>query len=197
VSSGRPVDLDGDDFAVQFGALFDEQSPGLLRYLTARVGPTVADDLLSEVFVSAIRYRSTFDGSRGTPRVWLYGIASNLLHRHRQEQARHLARAGRMVAMTEREIADHDGADSRIDAAAAVRALLPALATLTDEDRDVLLLNAWAGLEPNQIAQVLDLPAGTVRSKLSRIRRSLRTAAAQLSVDNPTAPVPTDVRSDR
>lgn len=77
MSIGRPPKLAGDDFAAQFGVLFDQLSPALHRYLTARVGPTVADDLLSETFVMAIRYRLTFDPARGSSRAWLYGIASD------------------------------------------------------------------------------------------------------------------------
>ena len=196
MSTIGPPNLAGDDFADQFSALFDVQSPALHRYLAARVGPIVADDLLSETFVQAIRYRVTFDASRGTARTWLYGIASNLLRSHHQEQTRHLARASRIDGQIDRGNQDFELADARIDANIAARALLPALARLTDLDRDVLLLNAWAGLEPQQIAQALNLPAGTVRSKLFRIRRQLRMSAGQQQLDDPTATAPAaDFRS--
>ena len=188
MSGVRPTHLAGDDFAAQFGALFDEHAPALHRYLTARVGPTIADDLLSEAFVLAIRYRSTFDPDRGTPRTWLYGIASNLLRRHHQDQVRHLVRADRLAGQAERGNQDYELADARMDAAAAAQALQPALAKLADLDKEVLFLHAWAELEPTQIAQALDLPAGTVRSKLSRVRRGLRMSASRPpNVEEPTA----------
>lgn len=49
-----------------------------------------------------------------------------------------------------------------------------ALLGLNDEDRLVLLLYAWEELSPGEIAQALALPAGTVRSRLSRVRARLR-----------------------
>lgn len=63
MNADQPLELAGDDFAAQFGALFDQLAPALHRYLTARVGPTVADDLLSETFVSAIADRAVDDVS--------------------------------------------------------------------------------------------------------------------------------------
>src|SRR5437868_236908 len=55
--------------------------------------------------------------------------------------------------------------------------LAGALAQLNPADRDTLLLVSWAGLDPAEVAQVLGIPPGTVRSRLHRIRRWLRTNA--------------------
>jgi len=54
-----------------------------------------------------------------------------------------------------------------------VRALAPRVAALAVNDRDTLLLYAWADLTYEQIAQALGVPVGTVRSRLNRVRRKL------------------------
>lgn len=54
------------------------------------------------------------------------------------------------------------------------RNLGTALAKLRQEERDVLLLVAWAGLKPSEVAEALDIDAGTVRSRLHRARSALR-----------------------
>ena len=173
--AGRRVDnLTDGSVAVVFAALFDTHAAALHRYLSARVGAAVADDLVSDTFVLAIRRRETFDPDRGSARAWLFGIATNQLRHHHREQARHWAGAARLAASEVVAPNGMDDAETRLDAAAIVRRLVPDLLLLSDIDRDILLLNAWAGLEPGQIAEALDLPAGTVRSKLSRLRRQLR-----------------------
>ncbi|MER6878138.1 sigma-70 family RNA polymerase sigma factor, partial [Amycolatopsis sp. NPDC000673] len=61
------------------------------------------------------------------------------------------------------------------DAQARTAQLAGALAKLSVADRDTLLLVSWAGLEPVEVAEALGIPPGTVRSRLHRIRRWLRT----------------------
>ena len=68
-----------------FGALFDRHATVLFRYLVRRVGPDEADTLLGEVFRIAFEKRSTYDGDRPNARPWLYGIATNLLAKHRRQ----------------------------------------------------------------------------------------------------------------
>ena len=60
-----------------------------------------------------------------------------------------------------------------VDARARTAALAGVLAGLAPGDRDVLLLVAWAGLSTDEVARALDLPPGTVKSRLSRARRRL------------------------
>jgi RNA polymerase sigma-70 factor (ECF subfamily) len=57
-----------------------------------------------------------------------------------------------------------------------------AIAGLSVADRDVLLLTSWAGLDTNEIAEALGIPAGTVRSRLHRVRRQLREVAPQIDL---------------
>jgi RNA polymerase sigma-70 factor (ECF subfamily) len=61
-----------------------------------------------------------------------------------------------------------------MDARTRVGRLALGIAALAPDDRDVLLLTAWAGLDSNDVAQTLCIPVGTVRSRLHRVRRQLR-----------------------
>jgi RNA polymerase sigma factor (sigma-70 family) len=61
-----------------------------------------------------------------------------------------------------------------MDAVLAMRRVAKGLASMSEADREVLLLFAWANLSYEQIAAALDVPIGTVRSRLSRARRRIR-----------------------
>ena len=65
-----------------------------------------------------------------------------------------------------------------MDAQTRIGRLASGIAALNQDDRDVLLLTAWAGLDSTEVAQALDIPVGTVRSRLHRVRRQLRTHEA-------------------
>lgn len=157
----------------RFEAIFRRYFGGLHRYLAARVGARIADDLAAEVFTIAFAQRQRYDLARECARPWLYGIATNLVGTHRrQEQRRYraLARAGTQVVA----LSDEDLATERVSAAAAGPALAAALARLGSGDRDVLLLVAVAGLDNQEVAQSLGIAYGTVCSRLSRARQRLR-----------------------
>ena len=70
--------------------------------------------------------------------------------------------------------AEDDAAVERADADAQLRELAAALAELRRDEREILLLHAWAELTDSEIANALDLPLGTVKSRLSRAREKLR-----------------------
>jgi RNA polymerase sigma-70 factor (ECF subfamily) len=157
-----------------FGELFDRHATTMFRYFVRRVGPDDADSLLGDLFRIAFEKRSTFDTTRTEARPWLYGIASNLLARHRQREARRLDATARLVNTP---IAGPDlfaEADARLDASRLWAGVAAAIATLPAGERDALLLFAWEGMPYEQIATALDVPVGTVRSRLNRARGRLR-----------------------
>lgn len=158
----------------RFGELFDEHGRDLYRYLVRRVGD-VADDLLSETFLIALRRRHSYDPSRAVIRAWLFGIATNLVLKHRDEEIRLLKLTARASGVIRLVVAGHDDdVAARLDAEATARSLAAALADMTPDDRDVLLLTSWAHLSPTEVAAALHIPAGTVRSRLHRIRTTLQ-----------------------
>ncbi|MDQ6696083.1 MAG: sigma-70 family RNA polymerase sigma factor [Actinomycetota bacterium] len=158
-----------------FGILFDRHAATLHRYFVRRVGPNDADALMGEAFRIAFERRSTYDTSRPEARPWLYGIATNLVARHRRTEARRLKATTRLLA---RAGPEHDDPAQRASDAVAASRLLPdvvaAVQALPDGERDALLLHVWEELSYDEVAQALDLPIGTVRSRLHRARRRLR-----------------------
>jgi RNA polymerase sigma factor (sigma-70 family) len=157
-----------------FGELFDRHATTLFRYFVRRVGPDDADTLLGELFRIAFERRQAFDTDRAEARPWLYGIASNLLHRHRQGEARRLDATARLVntSVTAPDLlAD---VDARLDASRLWPDVAAAIAALPQGERDALLLYAWEGMPYDQIAAALEVPVGTVRSRLNRARGRLR-----------------------
>ncbi|MBC6469251.1 RNA polymerase sigma factor [Actinomadura alba] len=145
------------------------------RYVTRRLGVSTADDVVAETFLLAFRGRKRYDVTRADARPWLYGIASNLIGKHRRAEKRlyrTLARAG--VDRVAESYADR--VDARVTAEGVQRELADALAGLSAGDRDVLLLVAWADLTYEGVADALGIPVGTVRSRLHRARRKVREA---------------------
>ena len=71
-------------------------------------------------------------------------------------------------------LADEEAAIDRVDAEVRRRELAEALAALRPDEREILLLHAWADLTDSEIAAALGLPPGTVKSRLSRARERLR-----------------------
>lgn len=158
-----------------FAAVFDRHAAEIHRYVTRRLGHSAADDVVGETFLAAFRRRQKYDVSRADARPWLYGIASNLIGRHRRDEVRMfraLARTG-VDPIVDSSI---ERVESQVAAAAVERELAVALTKLSLGDRDVLLLYAWADLAYDEIAAALGIPLGTVRSRLHRARRKVREA---------------------
>lgn len=157
----------------RFAELFDRHWADLHRFCVARIGDA-GEDVAAEVFRVAFSDRRRFDQRRASARPWLFGIASNLIRRHHrttERQGRALMRLGRRDV---RDATADDRVAAQIDAAAAAGPAMRALGSLRDEDRELVLLHAWADLTYDEIAQAVGIPIGTVRSRLSRARRKLR-----------------------
>lgn len=141
--------------------------------VSRRIGADAADEVVAETFLLAFGQRDRYDLSRASARPWPYGIATNLIGRYRRTEVRHyraLARAG----------VDHvaesftDRVDAAVSASAVNRRLAAALAALPAAYRDTLLLVAWGDLSHEEAAAALRVPAGTVRSRITRARSKLR-----------------------
>ena len=113
-------------------------------------------------------------------RPWLYGIATNLLAHHRRTEARRLGATARLLA---RRPAGDDAGDrvvERLDAEALWPHIADAVGALPEGERDALLLFVWEELSYDEIACALDVPLGTVRSRLNRARENLRELRASI-----------------
>ncbi|MBN6036172.1 sigma-70 family RNA polymerase sigma factor [Amycolatopsis sp. 195334CR] len=175
-AADRPA-LDGP---AAFEQLFDTYARPLRGYLAGRVGEHAADDLVAETFLIAWRKRAVYDPELAPIRGWLYGIATNLVRTHVRQEIRGLRATARAHRGREHTGEGHDAlVADRVDAQRRMRLLAGALAKLTEQERDVLLLTSWAGLEPVEVATALGLPASTVRSRLHRLRHRLQTLLTQ------------------
>lgn len=157
-----------------FAVLFRRYAPALQRYAVRRLGPAKADDVVAETFLHAFRQRQRYRVDESpNARAWLYGIATNLIGRQRRAEVRQyraLARTGMDTELWQFT----DAVDERVSAEALERVLADSLASLPSKQREALLLVVWAELSYEETAQALQIPVGTVRSRISRARAQLR-----------------------
>jgi RNA polymerase sigma factor (sigma-70 family) len=165
-----------------FGVVFERHFGAIHGYLRRRFDNQLADELTAQTFFAAFDSRAHFDQGRPDARPWLFGIATNLAHRHRRREVREL-RA--IAAMTPDPSTGIEGVEARIDAERMQGPLAQSLADLPAEESDVLRLLVWAELDQPEIAAALAIPVGTVKSRLFRARRRLQAA---LSLDPTTEP---------
>jgi RNA polymerase sigma factor (sigma-70 family) len=164
-----------------FTAVFDRHSAGILQYVYARLGPDLAEDVTAETFLAAFRGRERYDGAWPDARPWLYGIAVRQIGRHWRAEARR-ARLLRS-AIADGPVPDHgERAAERVTAQRLGPRLAAAVAALPRQDRELLLLFAWADLSYAEAAAALDTTVSAVKSRLHRIRVRLR---RELGGDNP------------
>src|SRR5580700_2042653 len=71
-----------------FTVLLRRHAPYVQRYVVRRLGQDAADDIVAETFLLAFRQRDSYDLTRADARPWLYGIATNLIGRHRRAEIR-------------------------------------------------------------------------------------------------------------
>ena len=162
----------------RFGAIFDRHATVLHRYLVRRLGPDEGESLVGEVFRVAFEKRHTYDLTRPSARPWLYGIATNMVAKHRRREARRLRATARLAG---RRLAPDDLADrvsGALDATDLWHRVADAVTALPKPERDALLLHVWERLAYEDIAAAQGVPVGTVRSRLHRARRRLRELAA-------------------
>lgn len=159
----------------RFAALFDRYAGTLYRYISFRLGPELAEDLVGETFLIAFRRRDTYDVTYRDARPWLLGIATKLISGHRRtEVSRYRALERQSPA---RPVEGPEETITRYLTAQGSRAaLLDALAQLPRGDRDVLLMVAWSDMTYEEAARALGIPVGTVKSRLNRARRKVRHA---------------------
>lgn len=160
-------DVPSDDERA-FEQLFHDTRRDLLGYLVRRTESTEdAADMLAETYLIAWRKLEGIP-TGGQARLWLFGVARNLLLQGASRQRSRNALIERLA--TELHITPVPQAieDDRSEV------LRVALAQLPANQREVVLLTAWEGLTPSQIATVTGAPATLVRVRLHRARTRLK-----------------------
>lgn len=134
-------------------------------YVSYRVGDrTEAEDITSETFERALRYRDSFDARKGDPVGWLLGIARNCVYDAMLRP--------RTISLERDEVGD-TGLEERVVGRLSLR---QALATLADRDRELLALRYGADLKTREIGELLELRTNAVEVALSRARARLAAA---------------------
>lgn len=160
-----------------FGEVFDRHWVAVYRYCRSRVGGD-GEGVAADTFRLAFERRAGYHTQSDDALPWLLGLATNLIRNHLREQSRGERAVERLdVSPT----VDHaDAAMDRVEAALLGPALAEALDGISPDDRDTLLLMAWNDLSYPEVAEALEIPVGTVRSRISRARIRLRTSLAEL-----------------
>jgi len=151
--------------------LYRDQFRPVYNYLYFRLlNHATAEDLLADVFVRVVRSRETFDPAKATPEAWLWRIARNRLFDH----FRSMHKVDNIEQVSEARFAVTDDYEGLDDTAQQARQLL---AVLSPEDRELVYLKYWQEMPNKQIAELLDLNASTVSTRLSRAMAKMRKAA--------------------
>jgi RNA polymerase sigma-70 factor (ECF subfamily) len=155
-----------DEAVTRLETLYRDLGPGLLAYLRRFFGdPHAAEDLLQETFFQAARRRERLSEAV-SPRAWLFAIARNA--------AATALRRRRPTSVLPDEIpAAPIAEDPRLDA------VREAIAELPETLRETIELRLRDELSYEEIAEVMRIPLGTVRSRLHHAMRRLRLAVAE------------------
>ena len=164
-----------DEQAELLRALHDEHAPALWRYVVWLTGDRhFAEDVVQETLVRAWRRPQVLDQSRTSARSWLFTVARNLvIDDRRSAHARHEIAWERPP---ERVV--DDGTDAVLDA----WLVSDALTALSTDHRLVVVHAYYQGLSTAEIARELDIPEGTVKSRLHYALRALRLSLQERGV---------------
>jgi RNA polymerase sigma-70 factor, ECF subfamily len=159
---GRATGMDN------FGKELEEQIPRLRRYARSLVRDAArADDLVQDSLLRALRKRHLFQPGTSL-RAWLFTI----MHHQYVNNVRSGLREGINIPVEDLESVLT--APATQGAGLLLRDFDRAMARLPEEQRQALLLNGLEGFSYEEVAAILDIPVGTVRSRLSRGREALR-----------------------
>jgi len=149
------------------GALYDRYQRPLRRFIARSSGNSAdVDDLLHATFLAAVASAARYDG-RASCRPWLVGIAAQLLRRRRQTFGRFLAVVAVLRGSTQTFRDPRTELQARTDVGRA-------LAGLSEAKRMTLLMAEVEGMSCSEIAAALEVPIGTVWTRLHAARRELR-----------------------
>ena len=170
-SQGSERVAEGND---EIAAAFRRYAGELYRFCLRWTGnPARAEEALAEVFLQACTRQEEIEFGSAPLRPWLYGVARNVLHNQRREEQRQLATALRLTDLHRRSA---DDAGEEFARRQATQTLLCCLEALPEAQRQVVVLCVLGDRSYEAAASDLNVPIGTVRSRLYRARLSLALA---------------------
>jgi RNA polymerase sigma-70 factor (ECF subfamily) len=166
-----------------FGRLIELNKDYVYNAVYSLVGNAAdADDIAQEVFLRAFSNLGGFEG-RARFSTWLYGIMLNSVRsfwRRRTLRSTVSLNGGDEADPRPDPAADTDGPEAASDRRERVAAVRAAIAKLDQESREIVVLRDMEGLAYEELADVLGIPVGTVKSRLHRARAALRLALEPL-----------------
>lgn len=156
-----------------FGALVEQYRDNVYR-LTYRMcgNPYDADEAAQEAFVAAWRALPNFRGDAKFS-TWLYRLATNAaIDLMRREKRHHASAESEMPDIAD----DRESPQESVERTEQQEAVQKALSALSEEYREILLLRYMEELDYSEIAEVLHLPSGTVKSRINRAKAALKSA---------------------
>lgn len=153
--------------SARFDEVVQANGPDLYAYLARRISEqTEVGDALSEVYTTAWRRRAKLPADDAEARMWLYGIAANVLRNLHRGHRRHRSMLGRLREEAEiAEIAQGAGVADTVQ---------DAIARLPPSQAELVRLRHWEGFTLNEAAQIVGIPASTARSRYAAAREQLR-----------------------
>ena len=171
--------LTGSGQAEAFGELFDRHHGAIYNFAFRRTGDwSAAEDIVGLVFLEAWRRRADVQFVNDSLRPWLFGVARNVVRNRWRSQRRHRAALERLRQQRHHTQQHEDDTVARLDDEARMRRLLELVSRLPASQREVLQLCVWEELSYEEAAVALNLPVGTVKSRLFRARQSLASSEA-------------------
>jgi RNA polymerase sigma factor (sigma-70 family) len=158
-----------------FGELFERHSDAVYNHCFRRTGSwSEAEDLTSVVFLLAWRRRREVRLHGESILPWLLAVANNAT-RNSQRSIRRRRRLLLKLPKSDLSPNPEDTIDERIDDERKMKLILSKLNFLKAEEREIISLCDWSSLSYSEAAVALNIPIGTVQSRLSRARGHLRT----------------------
>lgn len=160
-------------------ALFELYFEAVYRFFARKIDGDV-DDLVQRTFLGSVEGRARIEG---TFRAYLYGVARHVLHERLREVAKNQALDFGVSSLA--DVGPSPSTAARV--AEARHRVQEALASVPLDLAIAIELHYWEGLRGPEIAQVLGVPEGTVRSRLRRALGILRETLAALGRDETTS----------
>lgn len=159
-----------------FASLFDAIAPRVKSFMIRKgASPDLAEDLVQETMINVWTKAGMFDPAKGTVLTWVFTIARNLrIDRIRRESSRPLAELGDYDAPS-----DAPGSEEVLARKDEARCVARALIGIAPEQREILILSFVDDVPQSEIARRLNLPLGTVKSRMRLAYNHLRKTLEQ------------------
>jgi RNA polymerase sigma-70 factor (ECF subfamily) len=159
----------------EFEQIYRRNVDTVMAYFARRCAePQTVADLTSDTFVRAAGAFSSFDRSRGSARVWLFGIAGHVFARHCERAATGREAVSRLAGRRALQTDEIEELAARIDAERVGRELMKRCSQLPELERDAIELVDLMELTPKEAAATLGVSRVVLRKRLSRARARLR-----------------------